>query len=149
MIDYQVSRQSSPAADLLYMIFNCTDHATRAKHYHDWIDYYHTQLGERLATYRLKANYAYPRDKLDADLRRFAKVTLGQCVMIASALVKASEEVAKFKEVMSAVDENTTMEEMSKMADEVKMSNSNSETIKKFRERVEGLVDSFIDFGYL
>lgn len=146
MIDYQASKLSSPVADLQYMIFNCTDHATRMNHYYDWIDYYHSQLDKSLANYGLKANYVYPRDQLDADLRRFAKVSLGQAVMAATILVRETENAAKLKDAMSNVDGIKSAQEI---ADQVRLSASNPETINKCKTKIEGLVDSFTQFGYL
>lgn len=149
MIDYQASKQSNPVADLHYMIFNCTDHATRTKHFYDWIDYYHLQLDKRLANFGLKVNYIYPREQLDADLRRLAKFSLGQAVMLSTVLVRDVADATKMKTTMNAVEANMTTEEFNSLAEQTKLSSSDTETINKFKAKVEGVVDSFIEFGYL
>ncbi|XP_026331767.1 uncharacterized protein LOC113239117 [Hyposmocoma kahamanoa] len=146
MIDYQLSTLSSPVADIHYMIFNCTDHATRAKHFHDWIDYYHTQLNNNLAKFGLKIEDVYPRHQLDADLKSYIKVSLGQAVMLASVLVRDSEDAAKLTDAMNSADSSGSMEEM---IEQTKVSGLGPETIKKFKTRLQGVVDSFIEFGYL
>lgn len=149
MVDYQVSKRSSPVADLHYLIFNCTDYATRAKHFHDWIDYYHLQLDKSLANFGLKVNYVYPREQLDADLRRFAKISLGQGVMLSTMLVRDNAMAGKLKEAMSSVDDKSTMDDISNVTEQMQLSTTNSETIEKFKVRLHGLVDSFMEFGFL
>ncbi|XP_026330442.1 uncharacterized protein LOC113237936 [Hyposmocoma kahamanoa] len=146
MIDYQASKVSSPVADLHYMIFLCTDYATRKKHYDDWINYYHSQLDKNLSNYGLKANYVYPRDKLDADLRRFAKASIGQIIFVTMVIIRESANAAKLQDAMKKVDSNTSMH---KMADHIKLSGVDPETIKKFQSKIEGVIDSFIELGYL
>lgn len=41
LIDYQMVRESSPAFDIMYMMFNSTTHEQRQKHYYEFLDYYH------------------------------------------------------------------------------------------------------------
>lgn len=144
MIDYQLSAYSSPVADLHYMIFNCTDHATRSNHYHKWIDYYHSQLDKKLAKFQLKIDDVYPRLEFDADLKRYAKVALSQAVMLATVLVRETEDAAKLMDAVNGEDMD-----MKEMIEQSKISTSNPETIKKFKARLEGVVDSFIELGYL
>ncbi|CAG9134314.1 unnamed protein product [Plutella xylostella] len=71
MIDYQLSRLSSPVVDILYLIFNCTDIDTRKDHYNDWLDYYYKVLDDSLCHYNLKSSLVYPRDKMVEDLKRY------------------------------------------------------------------------------
>ncbi|KAH9632176.1 hypothetical protein HF086_011922 [Spodoptera exigua] len=86
LIDYQVGKNSSPANDLLYMIFNCTDHEIRLKNFYNWLDYYHSELDKSLSNYGLKANYVYPRDQLDADLKRYGKLQFRCSILLCNVL---------------------------------------------------------------
>lgn len=142
MIDYQISKVSSPVCDLLYMVFNCTDYQTRKKHFIDWIDYYHDELDKNLSIFGLKANYVYPRDQLDADLKRHGKMSLGQGVVLASTLIRKTEEAVKLKEAMESAD----MGEMIKTAT---TENLDPETLALFKTRIEGLIDSHLELGFL
>lgn len=146
LVDYQLSHKSSPVADIHYMIFTSTDYATRKLHYHDWLDYYHSQLDKRLANFGLKANSVYPRDQFDADLKRTAKAFLGQAVMVASIVVRETADAAVFVDSMNTVDRNVSMEELT---DQVKLSTTKPETVKNFKRKIQELVDSLIEFGYL
>lgn len=144
MIDYQISKLSSPVADLHFMIFMCTDYATRTKHYMDWIHYYHTQLDKNLSNYGLRVNYVYPRDQLDADLRRFAKICLSQIIIVSIFTIRETENAAKLQGVMKNVDTS-----MGEMVDNIKLTGSGSATVKAFQTKFAGIIDSFANLGYL
>lgn len=144
MIDYQLSKESNPAADLLYLVFNCTDHGTRTKHYHEWIDYYHECLDNSLANHGLKSNRIFPRDQLDADLRRYARVTLGFGLMLSAMIVRESKDVVDFKALEG------TKEEMTDTAlSQMKAQNLDGVTIMTLKHRIMGLVDSCLELGLL
>lgn len=142
MVDYQGSNLSSPVADLHYMIFVCTDYDTRKKHYNDWIDYYHSQLDKSLANHGIKVNYAYPRDQLDADLRSFAKLSLCQVILVAMVVVREAANAAKLQEAIK-----NTEKSVEDMFDVFKLTDST--TIEKFKTKIEGVIDSFFEVGFL
>lgn len=146
MIDYQASRANSPVADLHYMIFVCTDYATRKNHYNDWIDYYHSQLDKSLTNHGLKVNYVYPRDVLDADLRRFAKASLGEVITVGMFIVRETASAAEVQDAMKKVDSDESFREM---GEQIKLSNTDPTTVKKFQTKIEGVIDSYIELGYL
>ncbi|KAJ8728883.1 hypothetical protein PYW07_006579 [Mythimna separata] len=140
LIDYQQSKNFSPVYDLLYLIFNCTDHETRVRNYYDWIDYYHDELDNSLSNYGLKANYVYPRDQLDADLKRYGKIGLGCAILMTGTLTISPAEAGKLKEVLDTGN-------LEGMVGEV--GNFNAETLVLFKKRIIDLVESFKLFGLL
>ncbi|XP_037303641.1 uncharacterized protein LOC119193865 [Manduca sexta] len=140
LIDYQISKESNPCCDLMYMLLNCTDHESRLKHFHDWIDFYHSELDKALANHGLKANYMYPRDQLDADLKRYAKVMFAFSIILAHSLTKKNEDVAKMKEIMKEEVDIDSLSELFQVDDE---------TTRILKRRLEGLVDSLLKFGLL
>ncbi|XP_026330483.1 uncharacterized protein LOC113237979 [Hyposmocoma kahamanoa] len=107
MIDYQISKESSPVADIMYLIFNCTNFDTCSKHFHDWINYYHSELEIYLNHYGLKIDSTYSSDQLEKDLRRYANFALGQSIMMASFLIRESKDAGTF----NTKDDNKSMEE--------------------------------------
>lgn len=140
LIDYQQSKNFSPVYDLLYLIFNCTDHETRVRNYYDWIDYYHDELDESLSNFGLKANYIYPRDQFDADLKRYGKISFGCAILMTGTLTISPEEAGKLKETLSSGN----------MEDVVgALGNFNPETLVLFKKRIVELVESFTTFGLL
>ena len=142
MIDYQASKNNSPVVDLLYMIFNCTDHETRSKNYYSWLDYYHTELDKSLNNFGLKASTVFPREQLDADLKRYAEFLFGLSLMLANLLTRDAKEASKFMEARQHTDLSEAMEAM-------KMDNMPDDTMIRFKKRVIGLIDSFTEFGLL
>ncbi|KAI5640276.1 ecdysteroid kinase domain-containing protein [Phthorimaea operculella] len=136
MIDYQLSRVSSPVADLLYAILNCTDHKTRKQHFNDWIDYYHSELTKYLYEFDLKADYVYPRDQFDADLKRLGRMSLATASSLAFTLSRESADAEKLKDDM----------EKSEFGNIAAMSEKAQVVLKS---RIEGIVDTCLEFGLI
>lgn len=142
MIDYQLSREYNPVSDILYMIFNCTDHVTRAKEYLNWIDYYHDELDKSLSYFGMKANLVYPKDQLDADLKRYSKIYIGISIMLYSVLSRKPEEAKVIQDAMKDMDTQ-------KMEENVGVDTLSSDTVEIYKSRVKDLIDSYLLFGYL
>ncbi|XP_037292207.1 uncharacterized protein LOC115447734 [Manduca sexta] len=140
MIDYQVSKESSPVCDIMYLLFNCTDYKTLKLFFNDWIDYYHSALDRALYNYGLKSSYVYPRDKLDADIRRYGRVMFGTSVIISSVIVVKPEAALQVKEAMEKAQ---TMEALHQTED------LDPEYRQMFKQRLEGVIDSYLEFGLL
>lgn len=139
LIDYQVCKNSSPANDILYLLFNCTDHETRLKNFYDWLDYYHAELDKALSNYGLKANYVYPKDQLDADIKRYGKLAFGTAVIVSGVLTLKPEEAGKLKEAFA-----TTVDAVVDA-----MGDLHNETTALIKKRLTGLVETSIAFGLL
>lgn len=144
LIDYQISRVSSPAIELIYLIFNCTDREIRSKNFFDWLDYYHKVLDDSLANFGLKSAMIYPREKLDADLRRYGKVGYGMSLLLANSLVRESSETLDMSEESQLI-----MEKMRQNNDILGLSQCREETVAKLKKRFNDLCASFIEYGYI
>lgn len=127
ILDYQVVRIASPAADIFYLVFNCVNYETRKHHYHEWLEHYYQSLEKFLSYFGLKVDYVYPRNKFNKDLTNNAKLSLAVAAFV-------SKELAS--EGNSNKPDNTNIE--------IKNIECN-----KYGEKVEGLIRSCIDFGYL
>lgn len=139
MFDYQIVRVSSPAADLFCLLLNCTDYETRKAHFFDWIDFYYKSLDDALSNYGHKANFVYPKDKLDADLQRYAKTHFAMAVIMCNMLVRETQDVVDVTaSALTDLDPETFSVETMRSA--VK---------SRFQERIEGLIKSGIELGYL
>ncbi|XP_063623020.1 uncharacterized protein LOC134795118 [Cydia splendana] len=139
MIDYQMSKESSPAADILYLLFNCTDHATRLQHYREWIDYYHKILSSTLKKHGLEANLVFPKDQLLADLKRYSRISIGFGLFLSSMLVRESKDVFDFKEKESMLVEDV----IAKM----NMLSLDKSTTNRLKGRIMGIIDTVLEFG--
>ncbi|CAB3225489.1 unnamed protein product [Arctia plantaginis] len=146
MVDYQQTKNYTPVTDILGLIFNCTDYETRKQNFYDWIDYYHSELDQSLANFTLKANYIYPRDKLDADLKRYGKLMFGLCVLMASMMSRKSEEASKLMEGMMNLD-NTNDEKLAETAQQMSIQSGDNEVQETYKNKIIGLINSFTEFG--
>ena len=84
----------------------------------------------------------YPRDQLDADLKRYGKLLFGQSLMLANILSRDPEEAGKFMDSMKSDDVTDMLEAM-------KMDAIPEHTLVRLKKRVSGLIDSFTEFGLL
>nr|XP_021187406.2 uncharacterized protein LOC110374147 [Helicoverpa armigera] len=139
LIDYQMTRNTSPVADLLYFFFNCTHHYARVEYFNEWLDYYHSQLDNSLSNYGLKANYVYPRDQLDADLKRYGKFALGNAILTNSMINLKPEEATKVKAQMDSGD----------IANVDAVGSMDSASLLVYKRKLIGIALSFEQFGLL
>uniref|UniRef100_A0A2A4K1F1 CHK kinase-like domain-containing protein n=1 Tax=Heliothis virescens TaxID=7102 RepID=A0A2A4K1F1_HELVI len=139
LIDYQLARNSSPVSDLMYFIFNCTHHNARVEHFYEWLDYYHSELDNALSNYGIKANYAYPRDQLDADIKRYSKVALGNAIVSISMTGLKPEEASKVKEQMDSAD----------ISNVSSVNSMDTASLSDYKKKLLGLLESFNRFGLL
>lgn len=125
------------------MISICADYEARREYYYEWIDYYHSELDKALTNYGLKSNFVYSRDQLDADLKRYGKIVFGHSILMVGMIALKPEEAVMMQAAMQQGDVDT-------MVNQSGAANSkNPETAAMFRKKVEGLVDSYHDFGLL
>lgn len=143
MIDYQLSKVSNPTCDVLYMIFSCTDHVTRQSHYHEWIDYYHTELDKSLSNFGTNAETMYPKELLYADLKKFSKVFFATAIMLFSILIRKPEDAAKIKNAMEKEGD------LENVAESLQTTKLDADSVALFKSKVMGLVDSYREFGYI
>ncbi|XP_030030797.2 uncharacterized protein LOC115447728 [Manduca sexta] len=135
-------KENNPTGDLMFMIFACSDHEGRVKHFNDWLDYYHSELDERLHNFYLKANYVYPRDQLDVDLKRYAKSMLGALVLSATFSVMQPSNAKKVKDAMEEYYEPE--DEAEKEANMKGLFTFDDKYKQIYKKRLEGIIDSFI-----
>ncbi|XP_053616139.1 uncharacterized protein LOC128678564 [Plodia interpunctella] len=143
MIDYQLSKVSSPVGDILYMIFACTDHESRRKYYNQWIDYYHSELNNSLSNFKMKVNDIYPIDELNKDLKKYCKYFFDNAIIMYSILIRKSEDAAKVKEAIEGGDNYEDVLES------FQTNNLDAESVSLFKSKIEDLVDSCRQFGYI
>lgn len=126
---------------ILYLIFNCTDHLLRKKHYHEWIDYYHNELEKALSNYGLKANFVFRKDQLDAEIKSYGKASFGLSNLVAGLMSISVEEATAIKEAAETTDAQEVMTKTSNITNPV--------TVAIVKEKIEGLVDSYREFGLI
>ncbi|XP_053697867.1 uncharacterized protein LOC128744708 [Sabethes cyaneus] len=76
LIDWQLARYVSPALDVLYFLFCCSDQSFRQKHYGEMLRIYHTSLTIMLERLGCDAAKLFPFAALEEQLVRFGKFIL-------------------------------------------------------------------------
>ncbi|XP_022823365.1 uncharacterized protein LOC111354259 [Spodoptera litura] len=142
LIDYQVAKTNNPSVDLLYLIFNCTDHESRSKHFYNWLDYYHFESNKSLAYFGLKADLIYPRNQVDADIKRYSEYIFGSVLLNINMTDRDRSETGEMIESL----ENGGLDEIIALMGKTKM---NESTLKHVRNKIEGLINSYVEFGFL
>nr|XP_049697234.1 uncharacterized protein LOC110374145 [Helicoverpa armigera] len=142
IIDYQGSHYGNPVVDLFYMIFNCTDHETRSKHYYDWIDYYHSELDKSLSNFGMEVSSVYPRNQLNTDLKKYSSMLFSVCALASNLLMRDTNEASELMEAMENI-------EMSEMVEAMKSQQLQSKTCDRIKKRVGDLITSFQEFEFL
>lgn len=139
MLDYQITRLASPAVDFLHLTLNCTDYEIRAEHFDKWKDYYHTSFVKFLSYFNLEAEQFYPRKEFEKDLMRVCKVSFGMSMMMCNVIVREPEDVIDFKEEGTG-DLSVDSFSINQMRDVI---------AERYSKRVDGLIRSYIEFGFL
>ncbi|KAM3958914.1 uncharacterized protein ACR2FA_007089 [Aphomia sociella] len=142
LIDYQLPKVCSLAYDLLHMILNCTDHATRHNYYLEWIDYYYSELDRFLNYFKLKSDNIYPRDELDSDLKIYSRFMLANSILATVMVMRKPEETVELMEAMESKDVDKFFEAM-------KVSKLDNDTITMAKIKIEGLLDTLLEFKLL
>nr|XP_021187395.2 uncharacterized protein LOC110374137 [Helicoverpa armigera] len=141
LVDFQASNDNSPVSDILFMIIICTDHEMRAQNFHDWINYYHTELDKSLSYFGLSADNVYPRDQLDADLKRYAKPLLAICLLITNLAMRDSKEAGV------VIDNMRNMEHEDDLVDTLKGDSLEKGTVARINKKIGGFIESYKKFG--
>lgn len=140
MIDYQMSKVASPAADFFYLTLNCTDYETRMKHFQDWLDFYYDTLTYFLSKFDLKADYIYPHKQWEEDLKNNVKLSIAISFIFVNMTVRGTEDAVDFIQDGGEALNDPSYMSILKTTDTV---------IENYRTKIEGIIRTCIDFGYL
>ncbi|XP_019548007.2 uncharacterized protein LOC109418299 [Aedes albopictus] len=73
LIDWQLARYVSPALDVLYFLFCCTDDTFREKHFDEMLEIYHSSLTTFLEQVGSDPQELFPFTALQTQLKSFGK----------------------------------------------------------------------------
>lgn len=99
-----------------------------------------------MAKFELKTDEVYPKYQLEADLKMFAEFSLGHAIMLAALVFR---DTADTGDLMEATNDKEPNKYKGDMADKNKFTVLHSVTVNKLKARLEQVIDSFIEFGYL
>lgn len=77
MIDFQIVRFASPALDISFFIYSCTQQSMREQHYDELIGIYHQSACDLLTALGSNAAEVYPLSGLNDELKESARFGVG------------------------------------------------------------------------
>jgi len=77
LIDFQLTRFASPALDISFFIYSCTDQDLREKHYEDLLKAYHASLSGLVKSFGSDPNEVFPYSALIDEMKRSARFGVG------------------------------------------------------------------------
>ena len=135
LLDWQLARIGSPALDLSYFIFTCTDKKLRDKYYDKMLKTYHYSLCLHLTMLGSDASL-FPFEALEQEMKSSAVGGLYMSIMVLYLMVSEVSEIPDWTNA-------TTEEEFAESAD------YQTKNICIYNERATDVVRDFIRKGYL
>ncbi|XP_022909730.2 uncharacterized protein [Onthophagus taurus] len=137
LLDWQVARYGSPALDLSYFLFTCTDKEFRDHHYDDMIRLYYYTLCDHLNALGSDPEVLLPFDVLQKELKEFSVVGMYMSIFVLFICTRETEEMAEWR------SKDVKSEDVSnKWA--TKSVNAN-----KYQRRVRDVIVDVFEKGYL
>lgn len=135
-MDWQITRYVSPAVDLLYNIFSSTDKALREKEFDNLIKSYYESFSKTVKLLGSDPEKLFSFNDLQAELKRcgnYALIMAPQVVQYALADESSLNLDKVFDNVDGKQDLITGLKETAQ---------------KKYEERVNGIVEDIVRFGF-
>lgn len=99
-LDWQLSRCASPAIDISYFIFACTDKNLRASHYDDLLNVYHSSLTSFLKRLGCESDIL-SKEKLLDNMKKFSKYGLMMCLITIPLIAAEIDEIPDWTDDMN------------------------------------------------
>ncbi|XP_028175284.1 uncharacterized protein LOC114363685 [Ostrinia furnacalis] len=127
-VDYQAACFSCPVIDFLYFIFTGTDQEFRKHHMEDLKDLYYCTFESFLRKFGIDANKMYSRKQFEDDFREKMEYGLISFVTVMPFIFTIPEDIPELE---------NGIENISLILDE------------RYKDRLHGVIDDFIQWGYL
>ncbi|XP_052869551.1 uncharacterized protein LOC128275177 [Anopheles cruzii] len=142
LVDWQNVSYVSPAQDIVYFIYSCTDEAFRERYYFEMIDIYYRSLSATLEKLQHDANELFPRSALDEQLRQYGGYGFLMAIFLIPMMCTRNEELPDFEERAHK------MQSTDQQLNESFFSTSES-SHDAYTTRMRGVVRDCIRYGYL
>lgn len=107
LLDWQASRYLSPAIDLVYFMFVCTDHKLRSKHFVELLNIYHHSLKELLEKLGCDASI-FPFTALLRQLKMFGKYGIFVSAFVLPMITMKNEDIPDVNELADNLENSET-----------------------------------------
>ncbi|XP_053670918.1 uncharacterized oxidoreductase dhs-27-like [Anopheles nili] len=140
LLDWQITRYVSPAMDLAYFIFCCTDGEFRRRHYDEMINIYYNALATLLEQLGHDPQQEFPRTALIRQLRRYGRFGILMAVFLVPMMCTRNEDLP---DMDAAAEKYRDTKEM----DANPFSQSTSNNV--YRKRMGAVIRDLVQYGYL
>lgn len=130
-VDYQLIYYGCPLNDFLYFIFSATDQQFRNEHLERLKNLYYDTLKKFLKYFHLNVELIYPRAAFDKDYKERLDYGLMMAIMVLPFILANEGDVPDLSKVELT---------------DIKLSDKQD---NNFKERIIGVVDDYLKWGYL
>lgn len=113
LIDFQLSRYSSPVVDLMHYLCTSTDRDLRKQHFKELLDIYYQTLREHLEYYQLDVGVVYPKEIFLQHLKEIGIFGLCMAAFSIPFFISNSNELPDMDEVATAIRDISSSSENS------------------------------------
>ncbi|XP_026472445.1 uncharacterized protein LOC113376659 [Ctenocephalides felis] len=142
LLDWQITRYSSPVTDITYMLFCCTDKYLRDQHYENLMRIYHKSLCSHLEALGSDSNKLFTYEALQEQLKTFSKYSLGMAIYDLPNMIANAEDIKDLDEMAESLDNNDTLTMES-------FDSLNEKTEPLYKARMHDVIIDCIKFNYL
>ncbi|XP_031334603.1 uncharacterized protein LOC116164550 [Photinus pyralis] len=133
MIDWQVARVGSPAFDLLYFFFVCTNREFRGLHYTNLLEEYYKSLAGLLRQLGSKPEELLPYSVLLDHLKSYGAYALYTSMWILSSNMKKEQDIP---DIYNSITETANVDHFSTIPND------------DYIPRIRDLIDDLLEYGY-
>lgn len=141
MLDWQITRYTSPVLDICYFLYQCTDSALRAQHFDNLIQGYHIALRKQVELLGSDVNAILPFTALLREMKSKAKFALSTALFVIPILCIPNDELPNLDEMVDTLSKGE-----SKDGQWFEMT-TNTETL--YQKRMGGIIRDMHKKGYL
>lgn len=140
LLDFQISRYSSPALDLVYFLFSSTDKRLRDNYYTEVLQLYHNALTTNLTKMGSDAAKLFSFNDLQDQLKKFGRYALIIAPMLLNIITSKPDDIPDL--------DNLAEEFKDKSIEEGMKAFINDAANDKFNDRMRDVVQDIIKLGY-
>lgn len=98
LLDFQLTRMGSPAADLTYFLYTCTDGELRKKYYEELLNHYYTVFSDFLKELGSDPQKLFPHKVFLDHMRRFSAYGVLMSMMVLHLMLSDADEIPDVSE---------------------------------------------------
>lgn len=140
MVDWQISRYSSPALDLLYNIFGATDKKFRDQHYEKLLEAYYASLSGIVSRLGSNPDKLFTFSDLKSELRKFGELALLCAPMIIQIRIANANDVRDLDDYSEAIENGEDADLLNEF---------DEDTQATFSKLVNDSIADLFEYGYI